>query len=116
MTSSQTWLDEQLFGWSRASPRTSRAWKSDLSSSAVSSARPSEPGSPTAELSEDEVGDYDNLLGYLDGQSHGGKGRQSKVSSYADLQKLKQNGGGGDGLVLNPNLDDEGTEVKAKQR
>ncbi|KAI0091747.1 glycerol-3-phosphate O-acyltransferase [Irpex rosettiformis] len=106
-----TWLDEQLFGWSRASSHTSRAWAHDPSSSA----RPSEPSTPAEELSEDEVGDYDNLLGYLDGQSQRGE-RSGGVSSFADLQKLKQSGVNGSGLVLNPNLDEDGVDAMRKKK
>ena len=82
----QTWLDERLFGWSKSANRGTSAWAGATRSQEISRAA-------TPDLSEDEeVADYDNVLGYLptyEGTPHGHHRSRSKQSSYADLQKLR---------------------------
>lgn len=81
----QTWLDERLFGWSKSAHRGTSAWAGATRSQEISRAA-------TPDLSEDEeVVDYDNVLGYLpiiEGTPHGHRIR-SRQNSYADLQKLR---------------------------
>ena len=81
----QTWLDERLFGWSKSAQRGTSAWAGATRSQEISRAA-------TPDLSEDEeVVDYDNVLGYLpvyEGAPHGHRTR-SRQNSYADLQKLR---------------------------
>ena len=81
----QTWLDERLFGWSKSANRGTSVWAGATRSQEISRAA-------TPDLSEDEeVADYDNVLGYLpiyEGAPHGHRIR-SRQSSYADLQKLR---------------------------
>ena len=82
----QTWLDERLFGWSKSANRGTSAWAGATRSQEISRAA-------TPDSSEDEeVADYDNVLGYLpayEGTPHGHHRSRSKQSSYADLQKLR---------------------------
>ena len=82
----QTWLDERLFGWSKSANRGTSAWAGATRSQEISRAA-------TPDLSEDEeVADYDNVLGYLpiyEGAPHGHHRIRSKQNSYADLQKLR---------------------------
>jgi len=82
----QTWLDERLFGWSKSANRGTSAWAGATRSQEISRAA-------TPDLSEDEeVADYDNVLGYLpiyEGAPHGYNRSRSKQNSYADLQKLR---------------------------
>lgn len=82
----QTWLDERLFGWSKSANRGTSAWAGATRSQEISRAA-------TPDLSEDEeVADYDNVLGYLpidEGAPHGHHRSRSKQNSYADLQKLR---------------------------
>ncbi|GBE82279.1 Glycerol-3-phosphate O-acyltransferase 1 [Sparassis crispa] len=78
-----TWLDERLFGWSASAKRGTSAWA----------------GTPTQEISraatpdgsDEEEGDYDNVLGYLEGNTQTLRARfRSHQSSYADLQRLRK--------------------------
>lgn len=82
----QTWLDERLFGWSKSANRGTNAWAGATRSQEISRAA-------TPDLSEDEeVADYDNVLGYLpiyEGAPHGHHRIRSRQNSYADLQKLR---------------------------
>jgi hypothetical protein len=82
----QTWLDERLFGWSKSANRGTSAWAGATRSQEISRAA-------TPDLSEDEeVADYDNVLGYLpiyEGAPHGHNRIRSRQNSYADLQKLR---------------------------
>lgn len=82
----QTWLDERLFGWSKSANRGTSAWAGATRSQEISRAA-------TPDLSEDEeVADYDNVLGYLpiyEGAPHGHHRIRSRQNSYADLQKLR---------------------------
>lgn len=81
-----TWLDERLFGWSKSANRGTSAWEGATRSQEISRAA-------TPDLSEDEeVADYDNVLGYLpiyEGAPHGNHRIRSRQNSYADLQKLR---------------------------
>jgi hypothetical protein len=82
----QTWLDERLFGWSSSSTRGTSAW-------AGRSNEPSTAPTPEESESEDE-GDYDNVLGYLPGIEGGTESPtrvRSRAGSYNDLQKLRMN-------------------------
>ncbi|KAI0704342.1 hypothetical protein BC835DRAFT_1403961 [Cytidiella melzeri] len=111
------WLDEQLFGWSWNSKRGSSVSAGGHSADNASESDFSRPESPDG--SEDEVGDYDNLLGYLDGQGQGRGSSRSRASSYADLQKLRRATNAmtaADGVVPNPNLDDDGLEMQSRAR
>ncbi|KAH9934782.1 glycerol-3-phosphate O-acyltransferase [Fomitopsis serialis] len=77
-----TWLDERLFGWTRSASRGTSAW-SGTRSQDISRA-------PSPDASEDETGDYDNVLGYLEGRStQSSRPGRSHQSSYADIQRLK---------------------------
>ncbi|KAI0082693.1 glycerol-3-phosphate O-acyltransferase [Panus rudis PR-1116 ss-1] len=77
-----TWLDERLFGWSRSATRGTSAWAGG--STEISRAA-------TPDISDDEEGDYDNLLGYLEGKGLSSRTRsRSQQASYADLQKLRK--------------------------
>jgi glycerol-3-phosphate O-acyltransferase/dihydroxyacetone phosphate acyltransferase len=82
----QTWLDERLFGWSKSANRGTSAWAGATRSQEISRAA-------TPDISEDEeVADYDNVLGYLpiyEGVPHGHHRVRSRQNSYADLQKLR---------------------------
>lgn len=81
-----TWLDERLFGWSRSAARGTSAW-AGTPSTEISRA-------PSPAPSEDEVGDYDNVLGYLEARKPAGRSRsRSHQNSYADLQKLREDDG-----------------------
>ena len=98
----QTWLDERLFGWSKSANRGTSAWAGATRSQEISRAA-------TPDLSEDEeVADYDNVLGYLpiyEGAPHGHSRVQSRQSSYADLQKLRMSAiGKGGRLILSLSL------------
>ncbi|GJE95108.1 glycerol-3-phosphate O-acyltransferase [Phanerochaete sordida] len=80
-----TWLDERLFGWSKSAARGTSAW---AGSTEISRA-------PTPEHSdEEESGDYDHVLGFLEAKgpaAGGGRARSASArSSYADLQKLRR--------------------------
>ena len=79
----QVWLDDRLFGWSRSASRASDEWAAadGNSENAITQA-------PPPDLADDDVGDYDDLLGYLDGKKVA-TGRSAR-SSYADLQKLRR--------------------------
>jgi len=79
-----TWLDERLFGWSRSASRGTSAWSGSRSQE-ISRV-------PTPETSDDEEGDYDNVLGYLEKRSSANAprpGPRSQRSSYANLQKMR---------------------------
>jgi len=85
-----TWLDERLFGWTRSASRGTSAW-SGTRSQDISRA-------PSPDASEDETGDYDNVLGYLEGRSaQSSRPGRSHQSSYADIQRLR-NGAGANGV------------------
>ena len=88
---SQNWLDERLFGWSRSARHGTSAWAGSLPRSRDTS-RATSP-----EVSDDEdTGDYDNVLGILhsdDGHATPSRvGSRSQHGSYADLQKLRMSG------------------------
>ncbi|THH01424.1 hypothetical protein EW026_g1268 [Hermanssonia centrifuga] len=123
-----TWLDERLFGWSRSAHRGTSAWAGTRSheiSRATSRA-------PTPDGSDDEEGpgDYDNLLGYLEGKGSITRARSPSVqNSYADLQKLRRTSNAqANGnfpimteakepeFVLNPALDSEGLHIRTRVR
>ncbi|KAI0341694.1 glycerol-3-phosphate O-acyltransferase [Trametopsis cervina] len=111
-----TWLDEQLFGWSRSSVRGTSVWAGHGDGNESEMSRPITPDD-----SEDEVGDYDNLLGYLEGQGRS-RSRSIQSNSYADLQKLRKASSTALGtavqetLIPNPALDDDGLEMKIRSR
>ncbi|PSR74916.1 hypothetical protein PHLCEN_2v9450 [Hermanssonia centrifuga] len=123
-----TWLDERLFGWSRSAHRGTSAWAGTRSheiSRATSRA-------PTPDGSDDEEGpgDYDNLLGYLEGKGSITRARSPSVqNSYADLQKLRRTSNAqANGnfpimteakepeFVLNPALDGDGLHIRTRVR
>jgi len=111
------WLDEQLFGWSRSSSRGTSVWAGH---GETSESEYSRPGSPDG--SEDEVGDYDNLLGYLEHQGRS-MSRSIHNTSYADLQKLRQETSTNsttaslsESLVPNPALDADGVGAEPGSR
>ncbi len=77
------------------------------------------------DLSDDEIGDYDDLLGYLDGKNANGPGRnRSEHSSYADLQKLRRASNarptslhpGAADMVPNPSLDEDGLRIRVSRK
>lgn len=74
----QTWLDEHLFGWS---PDALSRSPSDSTSTT-----PSDDGDEVHEL-----GDYDNVLGYLEqrGAESARPRSGERKGSYADLQRLR---------------------------
>ncbi|KZT11387.1 glycerol-3-phosphate O-acyltransferase [Laetiporus sulphureus 93-53] len=82
-----TWLDERLFGWSRSAWRGTSAWSGSRSRD-ISRA-------PSPSLSEEEEeGDYDNVIGFLDGRAQSARPRsRSQQTSFADLQKLRNGNG-----------------------
>ena len=83
---SQTWLDERLFGWTRSAMRGTSAWAGSSPSTEIS-----RTATPDASEDEDGPGDYDNLLGYLEGRGPSSRPRsRSLQNSYADLQKLRK--------------------------
>lgn len=73
-----TWIDERLFGWTRSSKRGTSAW-----SGAEDPSRTSTPD----ESDEEDVGDYDDVVGLIPANDDQDKAR----SSYADLQRLRLN-------------------------
>ncbi|KAI0082696.1 glycerol-3-phosphate O-acyltransferase [Panus rudis PR-1116 ss-1] len=78
-----TWLDEKLFGWSTTSKRGTSAWTGSTSPST----RAGTPETLSDNEDEQDEPDYDDLLHFLDSKSPN-TGR-SRTSSYADLQKLR---------------------------
>lgn len=111
----QTWLDERLFGWSRSTTRE----RDVLAGSAK------DGSDPMVDLSDDEIGDYDDLLGYLDGKNAHGSGRsRSERNSYADLQKLRRASNaqptslhpGTADMVPNPSLDEDGLRIRVPRK
>ncbi|KAI0928786.1 hypothetical protein AcV5_006241 [Taiwanofungus camphoratus] len=79
-----SWLDERLFGWSASAGHET--------GTRPRSTRDEEPGNAlTSYTSDDEAGDYDNVLRYVKGHS------QMRGGSYADLHK-SQDGS----MLLNP--------------
>ncbi|KAI0928787.1 hypothetical protein AcV7_008831 [Taiwanofungus camphoratus] len=74
-----TWLDERLFGWSRSASRGTSAWAGGTKSQEISR-------TATPDASDDEEGDYDNVLGYLEGHGQAHRGRSN---CYADLHKSR---------------------------
>ncbi|KZT68983.1 hypothetical protein DAEQUDRAFT_670412 [Daedalea quercina L-15889] len=87
-----TWLDERLFGWSRSASRGTSAW-SGTRSHDISRA-------PSPDASDDETGDYDDVLGYLEGRSsQSSRTGRSHQSSYANLQRLRDGSGTNDNDV-----------------
>ncbi|KAJ3539417.1 hypothetical protein NM688_g6363 [Phlebia brevispora] len=108
-----TWLDERLFGWSRSANIGRDEW--------ASSAQDSKSTDPEVDFSDDEIGDYDDLLGYLDGKNAPGAARsRGERNSYADLQKLRRSSnaqvterhpvlsGGATDLAPNPSASEDG--------
>ncbi|THH01423.1 hypothetical protein EW026_g1269 [Hermanssonia centrifuga] len=114
-----TWLDERLFGWSHTA---SHGGSSNIEPDSRGTSR-----APSPDFSGDEIGDYDNLLGYLDGKNLTHSRSRSVHNSYADLQKLRQTGGSKDGLtypvmstgvpqlVPNPSLDPDGLHIRTSR-
>ncbi|KIY50875.1 glycerol-3-phosphate O-acyltransferase [Fistulina hepatica ATCC 64428] len=80
LTHPMTWLDERLFGWSRSAKRGTSAW--------LGHADPSSHTASPDNSDDEDGGDYDNVLGLVQGKSSTGYGR-SRQSSYADLHKLR---------------------------
>ncbi|KAF8582673.1 glycerol-3-phosphate O-acyltransferase [Ramaria rubella] len=79
-----TWLDERLFGWSRSAHRGTSAWGGPSSLDTSQAATP--------DNSDDEEGDYDNVIDYLGsyvGTSTSRSKSKSLRGSYADLQQFK---------------------------
>lgn len=77
-----TWLDERLFGWSKSSSRGTSAWAGSNEISRAATPDHSD---------EEESGDYDHVLGFLETKKPVTHGRtRSARSSYADLQKLRR--------------------------
>ena len=75
-----------MFGWSRSASRGSNVWENKSRNASRSASR-----IPSPDFSDDEIGDYDALLGYLDGKSGSGRSKsRSAKSSYADLQRLRK--------------------------
>jgi len=92
LTHPMTWIDERLFGWTRSSTRGTSAW------SGVDD--PSRTNTPD-ETDEEDAGDYDNVIGLIppnDDQGLATSKSRSRQSSYADLQRLRQNSTGTSGL------------------
>ena len=81
----QSWLDERLFGWSPGYLGES------------------DSGTSTPVYSDDEAGDYDNLLGYVESKR---PPIRTRSSSYADLRLRKA--ASSTNLVPNPALDPDG--------
>ncbi|KAI0093631.1 glycerol-3-phosphate O-acyltransferase [Irpex rosettiformis] len=86
-----TWLDERLFGWTRSAARGTSAW------AGAASTEPSRATTPDASDDEEEdQGDYDNLLGYMESRGITSRSKaRSKQSSYADLQRLRRTSNAG---------------------
>lgn len=80
-----TWLDERLFGWSRSARRHGGV-------SGATSRATSNHGTPEGS-DDEEIGDYDNVLGYLHTYENNPLSRRSRShhASYADLQQLRRN-------------------------
>ncbi|KAF5358270.1 hypothetical protein D9756_001598 [Leucocoprinus leucothites] len=79
-----TWIDERLFGWSRSAKRGTSAW------SGISGDEASRIGTPD-ETDEEDTGDYDNVVGIVTSSEDANAKFKSRQSSYADLQRLRQN-------------------------
>jgi glycerol-3-phosphate O-acyltransferase / dihydroxyacetone phosphate acyltransferase len=78
LTHPMTWIDERLFGWTRSSKRGTSVW-SDVED-------PSRANTPD-ETDEEDVGDYDNVIGLIPANDD----QCSRQNSYADLQRLRLN-------------------------
>ncbi|KAI0818588.1 glycerol-3-phosphate O-acyltransferase [Irpex lacteus] len=92
-----TWLDERLFGWTRSAARGTSAWAGPVSTEA---SRAATPDVSDASDEEEDQGDLDNLLGYMESRGITGSSRhksRSKQSSYADLQRLRRTSNAGNG-------------------
>ncbi|CCL99138.1 uncharacterized protein FIBRA_01153 [Fibroporia radiculosa] len=104
-----TWLDERLFGWSRSASRGTSAWSGSRSQDVSRAVTP--------EASDDE-GDYDNVLGYLEGPSTSSRSRpRSQQSSYANLQKLRSGASSLPSLAMTSGAeatDTEGLQFRAR--
>lgn len=83
-----TWLDERIWGWTRSARRGTNVWAGSKSTEA------SRMQSPNAsdEESEEETGDYDDVLGNIPGYVSPSNRLRSRslANSYADLQQLKR--------------------------
>ncbi|KIO34813.1 hypothetical protein M407DRAFT_240595 [Tulasnella calospora MUT 4182] len=83
-----TWLDERIWGWTRSARRGTNVWAGPKSTEA------SRMHSPDAsdEESEEETGDYDDVLGNIPGYVSPSNRLRSRslANSYADLQQLKR--------------------------
>ncbi|OCH95524.1 glycerol-3-phosphate O-acyltransferase [Obba rivulosa] len=77
-----SWLDERLFGWTRSAKHGTSAWAGTTSQEISRAATP--------DVSSDEEGDYDNILGYLPTGDGSTVRSRSHQSSYADLQRLRK--------------------------
>lgn len=83
------WLDERIWGWTRSARRGTNAWAGPKSNDA------SRIHTPTGsdDESEEEHGDYDDIVGLIPGwvSPSNRKRSRSLANSYADLQQLKRN-------------------------
>ena len=104
----QTWLDERLFGWSPTPSTNALAQDGDRSLNTVNDTTTVDP-----DFSDDEIGDYDDLLGYLSLDGKKVKSR-SKRGSFADLQKVRRPSHTRQEtlLVPNPTLDHDGLHMR----
>ena len=96
LIASQSWLDERLFGWS-----PEYLGDSDMSRGTS--------GMTTPVYSEDEAGDYDNLLGYVDSRR---PSIRTRSSSYADLRLRKTTSS--TNLILGPAVSPDGIPFAKK--
>jgi glycerol-3-phosphate O-acyltransferase/dihydroxyacetone phosphate acyltransferase len=78
-----TWIDERLFGWTRSAKRGTSAWCGVDDPSRANTPAPDE-------TDEEDVGDYDNVVGLIPANDDQDKTR-SRQNSYADLQRLRLN-------------------------
>lgn len=92
----QSWLDERLFGWSPSAPRYRGS--SDIGRDDSDTTKPV--------YSDDDLEDYDKLLGYMDSPR---LRPSSRSSSYADLRVRKAVSSAQ--LMANPTLDADGLPV-----
>ena len=81
LTHPMTWIDERLFGWTRSSKRGTSVWAGVEDSSRSNTPAPDE-------TDEEDVGDYDNVVGLIPSNDDQDKTR-SRQNSYADLQRIK---------------------------
>lgn len=85
LTHPMTWIDERLFGWSRSAKRGTSAWGGFSGDEGSRLATPDESD-------DEDVGDYDNVIGIIptaDDQHSPAQKSRSHQNSYADLQRLR---------------------------